>query len=113
MYFLWLVSKLCALTLCHIRHSLDVILLISRYKNTVNHASDLSAWSWWWSLHHVIATRKVNFDRRLVYTYLWRGKYTYLTAGVYGIYMTAGAFGPPMYHSVFFLNPMYRIQKKY
>ena len=47
--------------LCHVRHSLDVILLIKLYKNTVNCAGDLSP------LHHVIATRNVRFDRRCIF----------------------------------------------
>ena len=75
--------------LCHVRHSLYVILLIKLYKNTVNCAGDLS------SLHHVIATRNVRFDRSLVYIY------TYLTAGAYGIYMTAGAFDLSTYDSIY------------
>ena len=75
--------------LCHVRHSLDVILLIKLYKNTVNCAGDLSP------LHHVIATRNVRFDRSLVYIY------SYLTAGAYGIYMTAGAFDLSTYDSIY------------
>ena len=39
-------------------------------------------------MHHMIATQKVSFDRRL---------------GVYGIYMTTSAFDPPTYHILIYL----------
>ena len=50
--------------LCHVRHSLDVILLIKLYKNTVDRAGDL--------VHMVTLAShdshmKGKFDRKLVY----------------------------------------------